>query len=237
VGAVRNPMGATGAVDPEPIEDVRRFAPQAMGTNARAVTPEDHVAIVETHPQVSKAAATLRWTGSWYTMFVTVDRKGGLDVDAAFEEEIEAFLEPYRMMGRDVEVDGPRFVPLDIALTVCTEPGHAVGDVLTALTRRFSARDHADGTRGFFHPDELTFGQPVYLSAVIAAAMAVPGVRFVHTRRSAGVTMRFQRWGRAADGEIEAGEISLGRLEIARCASDPNTPEHGRITFDVRSEA
>jgi hypothetical protein len=32
---------------------------------------------------------------------------------------------------------------------------------------------------GFFHPDNLTFGEGVYLSKLVAAAQAVPGVEGV----------------------------------------------------------
>ena len=37
----------------------------------------------------------------------------------------------------------------------------------------------ADGRFGFFHPDRLTFGGPVHLSAILAAAHSVPGVESV----------------------------------------------------------
>ena len=83
----------------------------------------------------------------------------------------------------------------------------------------------AAGT-GFFHPDRFTFGQPVYLSAVIAAAMAVPGVDYV-------TPVRFQRLGRNPANEIANGRIPMARLEIARLDNDPNAPENGRIRFDV----
>ena len=84
----------------------------------------------------------------------------------------------------------------------------------------------AGGDTGFFDPDRFTFGQPVYLSAVIAAAMRVPGVAYV-------TPLRFQRLGRAAAGEIDAGRIAMARLEIAQLDNDPNAPEQGRIRFHV----
>ena len=70
---MRNPLPAAGGVDPEAEADVRRNAPQAFRTQERAVTPEDYAAVSERYDGVSRAAATLRWTGSWYTVFVTVD--------------------------------------------------------------------------------------------------------------------------------------------------------------------
>jgi hypothetical protein len=96
------------------------------------------------------------------------------------------------------------------------------------LLDAFSVRRLGADRSGFFHPDRHSFGQPVMLSAVIATAMAVPGVAFV-------TPTRFQRLGRAAAGEIAAGRIALARLEIARLDNDPNAPEHGRVRFDVES--
>jgi hypothetical protein len=231
VHAVRNPMPAYGGMDPEPLEHVRLAAPQAFRTQERAVTEDDYAAVAQRHPEVQRAVATSRWTGSWHTIFVTIDRRGGRPVDAAFADELVRFIDPYRMAGYDLAVDGPRFVPLDIALTVCVDAGHARGNVRNALLERFSAGYVAGGGRGFFHPDNFTFGQPVYLSQVVAAAMQVPGVRWVDSDDLGGKPNRFRRWGRASDGELAAARIAFARLEIARLDNDPNQPEHGQIEF------
>jgi hypothetical protein len=221
---VRNPLPASGGQDPEPLEDVRKYAPQAFRGQERAVTEADYAAAAQRHPEVQRAAATRRWTGSWYTMFVTVDRRGGCPVDAEFEEEMRGHLERFRLAGHDLEIDSPSFVPLDLLLEVCVEPGFFRADVKRALLSVFGSGELGAGRRGFFHPDSLTFGQPVYLSAVIAAAMAVPGVSYVRP-------LRFQRWGQPPRGELAAGEITLDRLEIARLDNDPSLPENGKIDF------
>jgi predicted phage baseplate assembly protein len=229
--AVRNPVAAGGGADPEPVEQVRQWAPQAFRVQQRAVTDADYAEVTGRHPQVQRAAATRRWTGSWYTEFVTVDRTGGAPVDAGFRGEIAGFLERYRMAGYDVEVDAPVFVPLDIVFTVCVEPGYVRAAVKQALLRVFSNQDLPDGGRGFFHPDNFTFAQSVYLSRIVAAAMAVDGVSWVDTSVGPDSPHRFQRWGRESAGERAAGRITLRRLEVARCDSDPNEPENGRIDF------
>lgn len=221
---VRNPLPASGGEDPERLADVRKYAPQAFRRQERAVTEADYAAAAQRHPEVQRAAATRRWTGSWYTMFVTVDRRGGGAVDAAFEEEIRAHLERFRLAGHDLEIDSPRFVPLDLQLRMCVAPGVFRADVKRALLQVFGSGTLSGGRRGFFHPDDLTFGQPVYLSAVIAAAMRVPGVSWVGP-------LRFQRWGEPSRGELAAGEITLDRLEIARLDNDPSLPENGKIDF------
>ena len=231
IRAVSNPLPARRGTNRESIEEVRQYAPQAFRTQERAVTEADYAEIAQRHPEVQRAVATRRWTGSWYTMFLTIDRKLGLPVNATFEADLRAFLERCRLAGLDLEIDAPSFVPLDIAFTICVEPGYFRSDVKTALLETFSNGDLPDGSRGFFHPDNYTFGQRVYLSAFLARAMQVPGVRWVDTQNGESTVNRFRRWGQPAHGEFEQGWIDIGRLEVARLDNDPNAPENGKLEF------
>lgn len=225
---VRNPLPARGGRDPELLEQVRLYAPQAFRVQERAVTEADYAAVAQRHPEVQRAAATRRWSGSWHTWYVTVDRKSGLPVDSDFKERLRGFLGRFRLAGYDLEIEAPRFASLDVALRVCVEVGYLRSNVKRALLgEAFSNADLPGGRRGFFHPDNFIFGQPVYLSQVVTAAMAVPGVRWVEP-------VRFQRWGERERGELEAGRITFDRLEIARLDNDPNAPENGKIEFDMQ---
>lgn len=225
VGAC-NPIAATRGTDPEPMETARLNAPQAFKVQERAVTEDDYAKIAERHPEVQKAVATLRWTGSWHTMYITIDRKGGVGVDEPFKKDIIAFMECYRLTGHDLEICSPSFVPLDISMDICVAPGYIKSNVKKALLNAFSNSDLPDGTRGFFHPDNLTFGQPIYLSQLISTATKASGVARVKMAR-------FQRWKRPKDGEIDRGCMVLDRLEIARLDNDPDKPENGRIEFNM----
>lgn len=228
---VWNPMPAEGGTAAEKIIEARLYAPQAFRTQERAVTEADYAEVVQRHSEVQKAVATMRWTGSWYTVYITVDREGGREVDVWFKKELSGFMERFRMAGHDIEIDAPRFVPLDIAFTVCVAPGFLRSAVKQALLETFGSTDLPDGQRGFFHPDNFTFGQPVYLSHLVAAAMQVPGVLWIDT--SEKPAHRFKCWGQPSWGELEEGMITFDRLEIMRLDNDPNAPENGRIEFFV----
>lgn len=230
IASLRNPIAAAGSTKPEPLAQVRLYAPQAFRVQERAVTEADYAAVSQRHPDVQRAVATRRWTGSWNTMFITVDRKGGRSVDAEFEQELRDFLERFRLAGQDLEIDGPTFVPLDLELRVCVLTGYLRSEVKKALLEKFSVRELPDGSRGFFHPDNFTFGQPVYLSAIVAAAMQVQGVHWVEVAR-------FRRWSQLPAGEIDAGQMSFARLEIARLDNDPNAPENGKLEFVMEGGA
>lgn len=217
VDKVSNPMPATGGHEPETAEELRRDAPEAYLTQQRAVTEADWQDVATRDRRVQHAAATWRWTGSWHTVFLTVDRKGGSEVDAAFEASLRAGLERYRLAGYDLEVDGPRYVPLELGLHVCVSEGHLRSavrrEVIAALT-------------ALFHADRLTFAQPVYLSPIYAAAQAVPGVTSVNVH-----TFR-RRYHPLASG-IHSGVLKMGRLEIARLDNNPNFPERGQLTLTL----
>ncbi len=227
IRTVRNPLPAQGGTDPESPERVRLYAPQAFRLQERAVTATDYAEVTRRHPEVQRAAGTIRWTGSWYTVFITIDRKGGRPVDADFEQEIRDFLERYRMAGHDLEVNAPIFVPVDLTLEVCVKPGFYRSDVKEALLDVFSSRDLTRGGRGFFHPDNFTFGSPVYLSQIYATAMGVAGMQSVEVTT-------FQRFGKAPNQELETSILEVGRLEIVRLDNDPNFPENGRLQLVMR---
>ncbi len=229
INEVYNPLPAVGGTEPEAIEKVRLDAPQAFRTQQRAVTESDYANVAQLYTGVKKAIANRRWTGSWYTIFITVDREQGLPVneDETFKDNLRNFLESYRLAGHDIEIEGPRFVPLDMAMTVHLLPDYFRSSVKTALLEIFSGSVLSNGQLGFFHPDKFTFGQPVYLSQVITTAMQIPGIRSVELTK-------FQRWGELSNGELENGQITFGSLEIARVDNNPNAPEYGRILFNLK---
>jgi hypothetical protein len=221
-----NPLPAQGGVDAENADDIRRDAPEAFRTQERAVTPEDYAAVTGRHAEVQRAAATFRWTGSWHTVFLTVDRRGGGDIDAAFESDLHRHVERFRMAGYDLEVDAPRFVPLRIELFVCVRPEYFRAHVKAALLQVFGSGWLPDGRRALFHPDNFSFGQPVYLSDLYAAAQSVEGV--------ASVTVKtFQRRREPSAKPLDDGFIAMGRLEVAQLDNDPNFPERGVFTLSL----
>lgn len=224
--SVSNPMPARGGVAPQSVDAVRRGAPNAFRTQERAVTPADYAEVTERLAGVQRAAASLRWTGSWHTVFVTVDRDGGDVLTPDFSDTVVEFLDRYRMAGHDLEINNPVFVSLEIDVLVCVKAGYFRSDVQRGLLDVLSRGTRADGTRGLFNPDNFSFGQSVYLSPLYAAARTVAGVASVQVTR-------FQRAGQNDPKPLADGFMALGRLEIARLDNDPNFPEHGVLRLQL----
>lgn len=234
----RNPMPARGGTDPEPIAEVKLFAPGAFRKELqRAITSEDYASFAERGrpDKVQRAAANLRWTGSWYQMQTAIDPRGTEDVEAQLLDEIKGSLHRYRRIGHDLSTQLARFVPLAIALEVCVLPHYLRGHVKAALQDVFSNRVLPNGRRGFFHPDNLSFGDSIYLSRLIAAAQSVEGVESVRVTKlqRLGVT-KLQLLLEEEKKGIEEGVLPLGPFEVAQLDNDPNFPEHGTLVLDVR---
>lgn len=225
----RNPLPATGGLSPEPMSEARLFAPNAfLKQLERAITADDYARLAEHYPgrKVQRAGASLRWTGSWYAAEVSIDPLGG-DSDPQLLKGIKGHLYPYRRMGHDLEVEAARYVPLKIEMQVCVKPHYLRGHVEGALLEVFGGKVLANGALGFFHPDNLTFGEGIYLSKLVAAAQAVTGVESVRVTK-------LERLGEGDRGELEAGILKLGPLEVPQLANDPNFPERGTLKITMR---
>ncbi|MGW7756654.1 putative baseplate assembly protein [Streptomyces violaceusniger] len=245
VAGVRNPLPAVGGTEPEPVEQVRQLAPLDLKrTRHRAITAEDYAALASGLPGVQRAAAEIRWTGSVQEAHIAIDAYGTGEPPPDLLDSVAHALEGYRRIGHDLVVGPARAVPLDIALAVCAAPGHQHGQILAELYRALGSRRFSGGRLGFFHPDALTFGEPVRLSRLVAVAAAVPGVLSVE------VTRLRRLWHEGLEGPkgpddgtsyetthgeaLEDGILRLGPLEIAQCDNDPNRPENGRLVIELK---
>lgn len=224
----RNPLPATGGTAAESMAEVKLFAPGAFrATPLRAIIADDYAAFARQNPQLQGATCALAWNGSWYEADVVVDPLGREALAPSLAHSIDAQLQPYRRIGHDVAVRGAQYVPLLIELHVCVLPDFLQAHVRAQLLDHFRAGLRGDGTPGFFHPDRLQLGQPVYASALMAEAQAIAGVAHVEvltlTRMEAGKT-----------GEVPAdGVLWLAAAEIAQVDNDPDHPDHGNIAFTL----
>jgi hypothetical protein len=232
---IRNPLAATGGVDPELIEEVRQYAPAAFrATQLRAVTEQDYTDRALTIDGVQGAVARFRWTGSWYTVFVGIDpadpahvvtnARGVATLVPDFQRRVHESLSRYRLAGYDLEIRAARYVPLDVTVHICVKRGYFPGDVAHAVSLALGAGVDPRFGPGLFNPDKITFGEPVYLSRIYEAVEKVEGVE------SATVTV-FHPYGRPPAGELESGLIPIGAWEIARLDNDPSNMENGTLTI------
>lgn len=234
----RNPLPAQGGTPPEPMAEVKLFAPGAFrARRERAITAEDYAELAQANHRLQRAAARLRWMGSWYEAQVAIDPLCTGMADAALLSEVAGSLHKYRRMGHDLAVVPVRHVPIEVALEVCVLPHYARGAVKAELLRVLGNRTLADGSLGLFHPDNLSFGDGVYVSRLIAAAKGVAGVDAVRVLRLRRLddkpASQLAHLGSGA-WVPESGVLPMASMEIAQLDNDPSYPENGKLELILR---
>lgn len=224
LAAARNPVPATGGADPEPLDQARRDAPEAYVANPRrAVTPADHALFIGGQPGVQRAAAIREWSGSWPVIRTAVDLLTDPVVsDAQRLDALRAAADNVRMLGTEVAVVPGTPVGLFLQLTVCATPSvdaEALRRSILSLLRPGTPQ-----RPGFFHPDRLRMGSSVYVSAVIAAVAALPGVDRVEATEARRIS---------DPPGVRLDVLTVNPGEIPVLDDDPAQPSRGRLEVIV----
>jgi predicted phage baseplate assembly protein len=237
LNSVTNPLPATGGRDWESHDHARRVAPSSFHRPIVAVTAADYQEAAALFTDASgrraiqRANATFLWTGSWLTVTLTVDPLGREGLTADLKEQLDVFLNSRRLSGYDIQISGPMYVPVDLALQVSVLPGFQRSDVEQALMQAFSSGALADGSNGFFHPDNFTFGDNLFTSRIYAAAAAVPGVQSVTITRLARA--HSAQSGAETNANLAQGFLAAGTDEVIRLDNDRNFPENGTLSVTI----
>jgi hypothetical protein len=228
VVGVWNPFDVTDGRDFEPPEKIRRNAPEAYrARQLRAVTLADYVRRAEEVPGVSRAVARYAWTGSWRTVRIVIDPAGTTAFDEPLRADVAAHLESVRLIGEDLELRPPRFVALAVRIVVCAHEGYWREDLRFVLEQEFSDSYTSDGRRGFFHPDEWTFGQALHRSAIAGRVHRVAGVKHA-------VSIGMKRFNAPTPGMPAPEVLEMAFDEVVLVANDPDHFERGFVRFEVQ---
>jgi predicted phage baseplate assembly protein len=228
--AVTNPLPIASGVDPEDAEAIKQLAPEAFrAVTFRAVRPEDYAEIAERLPFVQRAGASFRWTGSWLSAFVTADPLGSFQLSPEQRTELANLMDSVRQAGREVFVRNPRFVNIDLEIEICVEPFAYAGQVKARVIEALLGRKGVRPTKGFFHPDNFTFGTPLRRAALEAVIQDVPGVRGVEQ-------MRIRPRGVTGLRDFDELTFEARHDQIIRLQNDPRFPERGSLRIITREE-
>jgi hypothetical protein len=181
--------------------------------------------MTETLAGVEAAKGSIRWTGSWYTAFVSVEP--ATTWTPSLRHSIKTSLEMLRMMGTDLVVEPAETVGLSIGLEICVAPGYFRGDVYAALWQVLVTGDSCTGTAGLLIAENFAFGTTVYASPIIAAAQGVPGVV------SVTLTTFARQNSPPPAGTPPPPYLLMGPLEIPSCDNDPNNLDRGRLVLTL----
>jgi hypothetical protein len=166
---VTNPLPATGAEDPENLDQARRNAPLQVLTLGRIASLQDYEDFARAFAGIGKALATWTWNGEVRGVFLTLAGANGAAVESS---------DPlYTNLVNAIAAAGDPTVPVTIqsytprlfriSAGVKVDPAYIKKDVLANVEKVL---------RDAFSFDARDFGQPVALSEVVEVMQKVDGV-------------------------------------------------------------
>jgi hypothetical protein len=181
VKGVTNPLAATGAADPEKLDDARANAPFTVRTIDRIVSLTDFADFARAFAGIGKAQATWLWSGEKRLVHITVAAANGDTVDKGsilyrnLVKAVNACRDPLQQ----VLVDSYQPLVFGLAAEAVVDVRYDKSKVLAAV--RAALLNAFSFTR-------RDFGQAVTWSEVVATMQAVEGVEavFLKTLHVAG---------------------------------------------------
>jgi hypothetical protein len=221
-----NPFPATGGTNAETPQQIRDRAPQAFRNLLSVVGPSDYVAAAQSLPWVRQAGTTFRWTGSWLTVLSAADPVATEQPTLPEVAQLTDLLNRRRLAGYESYVLPPRYVSVDLHLTLCANPAYFGADVEAAVLRALRPGPLPGGQVGFFDHTRRGFGAPLESSALLAAVQACIGVD--------GVTrVLFRQRGVQTAWAPLPETLTVGADQILRVDDDPSRPEAGSLKVIV----
>ena len=164
--SILNPVAVGGGADPDPPDQIRRYAPRSVLTFGRAVSVFDYEALAAQAPGVSRARAVWAWNNVRQRALVTVY----VGDDAAAATSARAVLAAAGDPNRPVIVVQATPMTVTLSLTLIIKPGWDSDSIKTQVTAAL-----ADPETGLFSADTLPIGQPVFDSQIEQAVLGVAG--------------------------------------------------------------
>lgn len=230
VSSVSNPIAVVNGIDAEAIGEVRKLAPDAFrAVTYRAVQPSDYAEAAERLDWVQRAGAQFRWTGSWLSAFVTPDPLGSVELTRDQHWTLTDQIDRFRQAGREAHVMAPRYADIDLRITICVEPNVFPGQVKERVLEALLGRADLN-KKGFFDPDNFTFGMPLRRSKLEAAIKQVAGVLAVHK-------IEIHRRGYFDWELLTKPYFPVSDQDVIRLENDPGYPERGTLTLTMEGGA
>ncbi|MEM7669457.1 MAG: hypothetical protein AAF317_09955, partial [Pseudomonadota bacterium] len=134
---------------------------------------------------------------------------------------LRLMVERHRMIGTEVFLEAAKPAPITFALSVRAKSGFFRTELRQALAEVFSADEGR-----FFEPGRLDFGEDLFASDIIEAAMAVEGVQVACLNR-------FKRVGSGHPDRVVQGFIPIADDEYVLCLNERGNPTRGYFRLTV----
>ncbi len=172
VRSVTNPLAASGAEDPETLDDARHNAPLTALTLERIVSWRDFEDFASAYAGIGKAQATAVWNGEQEILHLTIAASNGDPIAAGSTlwNNLRDAIQQARDPRRPVQLASFEKLTFDLTARVKLATGYVWETVQAALTTALSDA---------FTFERRAFGQAVTEAEIIARLHTVEGVEAV----------------------------------------------------------
>ncbi len=169
--AIVNPVPVGGGADPDPPDQIRKYAPQSVLNFGRAVSGNDYETIAAQAPGVARARSYWIWDAAQQRTVVTVYVGDDQNAVQAAQLALKGADDP----NRPVVVSLASTVPVSLSFSLVVDPNYVAADVKAAVTAAL-----IDPDAGLFGANVIGIGQVIFESQIYEACLSVPGAVAVH---------------------------------------------------------
>ncbi len=169
--AIRNPVAVGGGADPDPPQQIRRYAPRSVLTFDRAVSADDYETIAAQAPGVARSRAYWTWDAGEGRSLVVIYVGDDSSAVTAATTSLRNAADP----NRPVLIKQAIAIAIRLNLSLKIEQTYAPKPILAAVRTAL-----LDADTGLFGINAVRIGQSIYQSQICAACLQVPGVMAVH---------------------------------------------------------
>jgi hypothetical protein len=160
------------------------------------------------------------------TAFTSANPRAAEVPTGAQVEELSDLLGRRRLAGYESYVLAPRYVSVDLHITVAAAASDFSSNVAASVLAQLQPGRLTGGAVGFFDHSRWRFGMALEPSALLAAIQRAPGVVGV-------VSIEYRQRGVHPTWTSLADTIAVPPDRILRVDSDPSRPEAGSISVSV----
>ena len=192
VRSVTNPLPASGAADPEKMENARSNAPLTVRTLDRIVSLDDYEDFARAFAGIGKAQAIDLWCDEHRLVYLTIAGADGQMVsDAKFLANFQSAMDGVRDPAQMIRVGTFTQLLFNLVASLAVDSRYVVADVFTAVQNALV---------GAFSFAERSFSQLVTAAEVTTVIQQVAGVVYVNL-----TSLYFSRDSQALNQILPAG--------------------------------
>jgi hypothetical protein len=168
---ILNPVAAGGGADPDPPQQIQRYAPQSVTTFGRAISATDYTTIAAQAPGVARARSYFAWNAAQQRQMITIYVGDNQNAVTNANTALTDASDP----NRPLQVLLATAIPISLSLTLLVNPLYQPGAVTAGVTAALT-----DPGVGLLGANVVQIGASVWRSQIEKACLSIPGAVALH---------------------------------------------------------